>query len=225
MSQPTLQAVCPARVEIRPDVWLDSRLALWIADLRILVIADLHWGYAASHRAHGNLLPVWGDAEIAQRLNALIADYRPAEMIWLGDSLHTLAGPDGANDFLQSCAVQVTIVSGNHDARWNRAKDRFSVSRANYFFHHGDKPREVPADAIELIGHHHPAVLWYDGAGTRLKMPALVAGPRRWVLPAFSPWAGGVPWISNLDGETIYAIGSKRIFTVPRAREQKGPSQ
>jgi uncharacterized protein len=138
--------------------------------------------------------------------------------------LHTLAGPDGANDFLQSCSVPVTIISGNHDARWHRAKDRFCVARGNYFFHHGDKPREVPTASIELIGHHHPAVSWSDGAGTSLKMPALIVSPRRLVLPAFSPWAGGVTWISNAAGETVYAIGSKRIFTVPHAREQKDPS-
>jgi metallophosphoesterase superfamily enzyme len=225
MSQPSLQAVCPARIELRPDIWLDSRLALWLAELRILVVADLHWGYAASHRVQGNLLPAWGDAEITSRLRALITDYEPAEMIWLGDSLHTLVGSDGANNFLQTCEVPVSIVSGNHDARWNRAKDRFSVLRSNYFFHHGDQPRARPAETIEIIGHHHPAVAWYDGAGTRLKMPALIMSPHRLVLPAFSPWAAGVPWISNANGETIYAITPKRIFTVPRAQEQKGPTQ
>ena len=218
-----LQTQCPPRVEIRRDIWLDARLALWLAELRILVVADLHWGYAASHRVQGNLLPAWGDADIARRLNSLIADYDPVEMIWLGDSLHTLAGPDAASDFLRASPIPVTIVSGNHDARWSRAKGRATVMRSSFFLHHGDRTPEVPAGALEIVGHHHPAIAWKDGAGMRLKLPALVAAPRRLVLPAFSPWAGGVPWKTLAPDETVYAIGSKRIFTVPRAHDQKGP--
>jgi metallophosphoesterase superfamily enzyme len=223
MSTATSQTQCPPRVEIRRDIWLDGRLAIWLEELRILVVSDLHWGYAASHRSEGNLLPAWGDAEIARRLNSLLVDYQPQEMIWLGDSLHTLAGSDSATDFLESASIPVTIVSGNLDARWIRARDRISVSRSPYFFHHGDQVVEVPPDSLEIIGHHHPAVSWQDGAGTRLKLPALVTSPRRLILPAFSPWAGGVPWNFGDARETIYAIGSKRIFTVPQPRDQKGP--
>jgi metallophosphoesterase superfamily enzyme len=81
----------------------------------------------------------------------------------------------------------------------------------------------VPAESCEIIGHLHPAVSWADGAGMRLKMPALVASARRLVLPAFSPWAAGVPWKKHAAGETIYAISAKRIFTVPHATAQKEP--
>ncbi|MDO8544149.1 MAG: hypothetical protein Q7S40_27220 [Opitutaceae bacterium] len=44
-----------SRTEIRPQRWLDSRLALWIAAERLLVLAGLHWGHAARHRARGDL--------------------------------------------------------------------------------------------------------------------------------------------------------------------------
>ncbi|HWA87532.1 MAG TPA: metallophosphoesterase [Opitutus sp.] len=206
------------RLEILPGLWLDARLALWLAAPRLLVVADLHWGYAASHRAQGNLLPAWGDTVIAQRLGALIADYAPREMLWLGDSLHTLAGRASAEAFLAACTVPVTIVAGNHDARWSRAAGATAIRREQFFFHHGNQPRRAPADALEIIGHHHPAISWSDGAGARLKLPALVASARRLVLPAFSPWAAGVPW-EPAAGETIYAIGRKRIFAFASHRQ------
>jgi metallophosphoesterase superfamily enzyme len=208
----------PPRLEIRPDVWLDARLALWIASERILVVADLHWGYVESHRAQGNLLPAWGDGEIATRLRALIDDYQPAEMIWLGDSLHTLDGVGAANLFLRDAGVPVTIVSGNHDSKWSRAAGCHSVVRAKHFFHHGDRVQRVPEGLTEVIGHHHPAMLLHDGAGTRLKLPALVANERRLILPAFSPWAAGAPWRCESQDEVLYGIGAKRIFTLPCAR-------
>ena len=208
----------PPRTQIRPDVWVDARLALWLARSRTLVVADLHWGYAVSHRAQGNLLPMWGDVEIATRLDALITDYQPQEMLWLGDSLHALAGRAPAEAWLKTASVPVTILAGNHDRRWPVATTA-SLMRDGFFFHHGDQALAVPEAALEVIGHHHPAFSWYDGAGGRVKIPALVAGPRRLILPAFSPWAAGAPWNGQLAAdEVLWALTPKRVFAVDWTR-------
>ena len=208
-------------------------MALWIERTRLLVVSDLHWGYAASHQANGNLLPSWGDAELSARLDQLVGDYRPAEMIWLGDSLHTLDGRGPAERFLQASPVPITIVSGNHDRRWKVRRPRrpaenpsegddwrelpASLSREGFFFHHGHLPLTVPNGVLEITGHHHPAVAWNDGAGGRVKLPALVASHRRLILPAFSPWAAGSTWNTLLEhDERLFAIAPKRIFAVSR---------
>lgn len=217
----------PGRIalEFLPHHWIDARLALWLATPRLLVVADLHWGYVETHRARGNLLPAWGDADIARRLASLIADYQPAEMIWLGDSLHSLDGRRAADDFLRSTQLPVTVIGGNHDARWSHAQNRTSLIRPPYYFHHGDRPaaHPIPANHIEIIGHFHPALAFSDGAGTRLKLPALVASPRRFILPAFSPWAAGTPWHPEFPDEILYGLGTKRIFTVSPTLHQKEP--
>lgn len=214
--------------EILPGVWLDSRLALWLARYRLLVVADLHWGYAASHQAQGNLLPAWGDDELARRLHGLIEDYRPVEMIWLGDSLHTLEGRAPAEQFLRSNTTPTTILAGNHDRRWkinlvgtggNDEQPGLATSctRGDFFFHHGHLALPTPTDCMEITGHHHPALAWSDGAGGRLKLPALVASSRRLILPAFSPWAAGAAWNPLLAAdETLFAVAPKRIFAVSR---------
>ncbi|MDB6169940.1 MAG: metallophosphoesterase [Verrucomicrobia bacterium] len=206
----------PPPTLIRPDLWLDNRRALWLPRPRLLVVADLHWGYAVSHRTQGNLLPLWGDDEIAARLASLIADYRPAEMVWLGDSLHALPGRASAERFLAEPANPATLVlAGNHDVRWTRATE-LCVCRDGYFFHHGNADHAVPEGCLEIVGHHHPAVTWYDGAGGRLKLPALVDGPRRLIMPAFSPWAAGTPWNSlRAPDETLWGIAPNRIFRLP----------
>jgi putative SbcD/Mre11-related phosphoesterase len=213
----------PPRLEVRPDVWIDGRLALWLAVPRVLVIADLHWGYAVSHRARGNLLPAWGDAEIAARLRSLIDDYQPREMIWLGDSLHTLEGRQTADEFLRTTSLPITLVSGNHDARWARIGGVTSLQRENFLLHHGDRVEEIPPGATEIVGHFHPALAWSDSAGTSLKVPALVVSERRLVLPAFSPWSAGSPWPLGKSDEVVYGIGTKRIFTVSPSVHQKEP--
>jgi metallophosphoesterase superfamily enzyme len=219
---PVARSSAPAtliQTEILPGIWLDARLALWIAAERTLVIADLHWGYAASHRARGNLLPLWGDGDIEARLHGLLATYQPAEMIWLGDVVHAAEGAARVESFLRSAPLPITLVAGNHDRRWRGATAK-SVTRGRYFFHHGDDSAlAVPTGALEVIGHHHPAVSWSDHAGTHVKLPALVASAQRLVLPAFSPWAAGTPWIGNPEHhETLWAVAPTRIFSVPSAR-------
>jgi metallophosphoesterase superfamily enzyme len=208
----------PPTIEIRPDVWIDARRALWLSALRVLVVADLHWGYAATHRARGNLLPEWGDEDIAARLRTLLEDYRPAEMIWLGDSLHGLPGRGAAEHFIDTLPeTPIAVVAGNHDARWRRASGK-SLSRGGFFLHHGDRKLEVPKGLVEIIGHLHPAVRWGDGAGGNLRLPALVDAPGRLVLPAFSPWSAGRPWNASLrPGESLWGVASRRIFHLPHA--------
>jgi uncharacterized protein len=214
--------------EIQPGIWLDSRLAVWFSAERLLVIADLHWGYVASHRARGNLLPWWGDDEIEARLRSLIETYQPAEMLWLGDVVHAAEGGARAEAFVRDARVPITLVAGNHDRRWRPvlrngamtptpASPLRSVARGKYFFHHGDVALSVPDGSIEVVGHHHPAIGWWDGAGGNVKLPALIASPRRLVLPAFSPWAAGTPWMrTDADVESLWAIAPSRIFPVPR---------
>lgn len=212
----------PVRAEIQPGVWLDSRLALWLAMERVLVVADLHWGYVASHRARGNLLPWWGDEEIEQRLRGLLRDYHPAEMIWLGDVVHAAEGGARAEAFLRESPVPIVLITGNHDRRW-RSAGVPSATRGNYYFHHGDASPALPPRCIEVIGHHHPAVSWGDGAGSRLKLPAAVVSARRFVLPAFSPWAAGTPWSMKSNGsESLWAVAPTRIFALPRSSAVSG---
>ncbi len=208
--------------QIQRGLWLDSRRAVFFEALGILAVADLHWGYAASHQSAGNLLPSWGDDEIARNLAGLMEDYQPGEMIWLGDSLHALAGRKPAEDFLRACNVPVVLLPGNHDRKWRVAKEK-SATRGGYFFHHGDVPQDVPPQSVEVIGHFHPAFSWYDGAGGRVKLPGLVQGPRKIILPAFSPWAAGTPWNSSLaEDDQLWVIAPRRIFPVTPELLRKG---
>jgi metallophosphoesterase superfamily enzyme len=52
-----------------------------------------------------------------------------------------------------------------------------------------------------VIGHWHPAVRIYDSAGAGRKLPAFLASAGVTVLPAFSPFAGGVEYGRDLPDE------------------------
>ena len=206
---------------IAPDVRFDTRLALYLEATRSLIVADLHWGYAESHRAAGNLFPAWGDDILESTLRALLVDYAPAELVWLGDSLHTARSAPvsraRAEAFIATSPVPVRVVAGNHDARWPLAS-RDPLLRDRFILHHGDCVVENPYKLVEVIGHHHPAYLHRDGAGTRLKLPALVQSPALLILPAFSPWAAGTAWNDRLaPDETLWAASPRRLVPIRRS--------
>ncbi len=203
--------------EIAPGCWLAAERALYLMEEKTLVVADIHWGYAHSHRQAGNLLPLWGNEEIARRLRCLLRRYSPARMIWLGDSLHTPASADFAESFLAEWpAVECVVIEGNHDRGWPRAAQA-EYGLGPYLFHHGHRERPMTGEQIEVIGHLHPAITWSDGAGLRLRVPALVQGPRRLVLPSFSAWSAGASWNGRASAdETLWMISPRKVWALPR---------
>lgn len=201
-------------VEIRAGVRLSNGPALFLESARAIIVADVHWGYAFTQRTAGRLVPQWGDEDITRRLDALIAFYAPRQLIIAGDIVHGPPGVLAAGRYLERVApsLEVFLVGGNHDRR-SQLPSVDSHELPDAFIHHGDTPRSIPTGKLEIVGHHHPAFAWNDGAGTALKLPALVDGPHRLILPAFSPWAAGVPWNLRLrPGEKLWAISARRIF-------------
>jgi DNA ligase-associated metallophosphoesterase len=208
-----------SRVAVAPDVLLDGRLALVHERERWLAVADLHFGYELSQRAAGRLMPLWGMSSIEERLLRLLEDYRPRKLIIVGDLVHdkVSAGEAAALLVRLRARCELIAVAGNHDRHIARMID--VVPRwesVEFVFHHGDCEADEP-QRIQIIGHHHPAAAVTDGAGLRLKSPAFVQQARCWILPAFSPWAGGVVWPD--DGESrIWLCTPERILRVDRNR-------
>jgi DNA ligase-associated metallophosphoesterase len=200
---------------IAPNVFLDGRLALFHEVERWLAVADLHFGYELSQRAAGRLMPMWGMTSIEERLVELIDDYQPRQLIIAGDLVHDQTSGNAAAALLarlrKRCAV--IALAGNHDRHISRAiylLPRWETP--GFIFQHGDcEPEET--DRIQVIGHYHPAATIRDGAGLRLKFPAFIQQERCWILPAFSPWAGGVVWADD-GGSRIWLCSPRRILRI-----------
>jgi metallophosphoesterase superfamily enzyme len=209
-------------VPVSPGVVLDSRLALIHREQGWLAVADVHYGFSEAMRASGGLFPVWGDAPVEERLAALCADYGPETLIINGDLVHGRVRREVFGGFLERLAAlapRVVLVGGNHDRSPTVRAAGFVESYAapGFFFHHGHLELAVPEGCVEVTGHFHPAVTLRDGAGLRLKLPAFIAeqgaGRTRWILPAFSPWAGGAVWEDGADCVTQrWICGPRRIL-------------
>ena len=226
----------PVVAVVHNDVLLDSRRALVHATQRWMAVADIHFGYEVHRARQGAMLPDFGMPQIEETLLALLADHLPRRLILVGDIMDG-TGSAGETlkllETLQPHVPEIICILGNHDRPALRKNWPFvDVHReSGFLFSHGHHFKAVEndasaADAVHITGHEHPAVALSDGAGLRLKLPALVReqlspSRERWLLPAFSPWAAGGAYKSaNIIEQWICAPG--RVWRLDEAiREAK----
>jgi putative SbcD/Mre11-related phosphoesterase len=206
-----------ARCFITPDLVLDSRLALFHRSERWLAVADLHYGYEISQRQRGYLFPFWGMQTIEDRLRELVRDYTPASLVLVGDIVHSGVVETEAMRFLADLArlgPDLLLVRGNHDRGLRQLKLQNSIVVGSHLFHHGHLLTDCVPNTMQIIGHFHPSWIFADGAGNRLRLPALVRVANQIVLPAFSPWAAGGRLTLQAPAE-LWACSKNRVFRVP----------
>src|SRR3954471_10055939 len=143
-----------SRAEIARNVVLDGRFALFHKPERWLAVADLHFGYELSQRAAGNLFPLWGMQTIEARLLELISDYRPEQLILVGDLVHNRAGAQELGKLLERLSAKcgVIMVAGNHDRQLREFEMRETWETKRFHFHHGHCAAAVEKK-VQIIGH------------------------------------------------------------------------
>jgi metallophosphoesterase superfamily enzyme len=154
----------------------------------------------------------------------LLDEYQPRQLIILGDLVHDAASATAASELLarlrQRC--EVTALTGNHDRHVARVIEfALSWETPEFIFQHGHCESEE-TKRIRIIGHHHPAASINDGAGLRLKFPAFIQQEGCWILPAFSPWAGGVAWPDD-GASSIWLCTPRRVLRIDRNRAAASP--
>ena len=215
-----------ATAKVAPDVLLDSRRALMHTRQGWLAVADIHFGYESVRRQQGALLPDWGMPQCEETLRDLISHHRPKRLILVGDIMD---GKSSAKetaallDRLATLVAEIVCILGNHDkAALKKAWQFVETHREESFaFSHGHQWKATLQNLGEtvthIIGHEHPAVDFSDGAGLRLKLPALVQEQvneqtQRWVLPAFSPWAAGGALKQTHKRLALWACAPTRVW-------------
>jgi len=232
-------------MELFPGLHIDPRRAAWLVHSRTLIISDLHLGYSWAQRRRGLLLPLEGDATLIADITGLIAAYSPETLVLLGDIVHASVPLQSLKNSLThlfneiEARCQLRLVLGNHDSGLpellqsigHSAPTAESILSDGWCLTHGHRfpelltpPIESPAPLKYLIGHEHPAFELTDSFQTKHRVPCFLAGPQLVIIPAFSPWAAGVPYgpgpmlgaIANMHAvnEIIACIGP-RLLKIP----------
>ena len=230
-------------LEFLLGVVFDARRAVYFREHELLAVADLHLGYAWTHRAQGQLMPVAPKDNALDRLRALIADYKPARLVLLGDIVHRALPVPALLDELRAllsvadseCKCELILLAGNHDRKLQQLLKELgakNVLRTEYragenIFLHGDKPATQPATRY-VIGHEHPAISIGDGVATSRKFPCFLIAENVLTLPSFSSWSAHTPipfyeFMSPIARsarfQTALAILGDRLLPVPLGKK------
>jgi metallophosphoesterase superfamily enzyme len=199
------QAAAPI-VELAQGVSALAPGLLWLHGSKPLVAADVHFAY---EDVIGAALPAWSIAESVSTLLIAAQRMQAREIVLLGDVIHGARMSEGAAravreglDTLRATA-QLTLVAGNHEGRTRGSavlgETVESVERDGWLLLHGDKPSLQRS----IIGHLHPSLALGGGATA----PAFLASARVVVLPALTPYSGGLDVLSDDCLRALHGFG------------------
>ena len=205
---------------------LASRAALWDAR-RWLIVADAHFGKAATFRARGVPVPHGTTLETLARLDAAIAATQPTSLVFLGDLFHAAEAHAAATlSALRAwrrsrAALEIVLVEGNHDLKAGAPPADLGIRIEQEpwgvdglaLCHHPQFVRGAHA----VAGHLHPAVRISGRADDGVRLPCFWVRDGLTVLPAFGSFTGGAR-IDREDGDRVVAIGDDRLYEIPPLR-------
>jgi uncharacterized protein len=204
--------------------------ALYWAEERLLLVADLHLEKGSAFAKRGVLLPPYDTASTLSRLARLVEHYAPRVVVALGDSFHDDHGPLRMSDLdriklkgLQRGRDWVWI-AGNHDPDLPRdVGGRFAdvLAIGGLTFRH--EPSEQAQNG-EIAGHLHP-VARVAQRGRAVSRRCFATDGQRLVMPAFGAYAGGLNVrdraIVGLFGTlafTAHMLGAQRLYAITAER-------
>lgn len=179
--------------------------AVYIEDLNILAVADLHVGYEASLIGAGFLISRAEKLEIIKNFKEIF-DFlikrkkKIKEIVICGDLKHKFGGFSleewkEVKEILKFLSEhgKIILLRGNHDEYLEALEDRYEVrdyyKKNKVCFVHGDKLYKECLDAeIIIVGHFHPVIKLREGAKTESFKCFLIGkwkGKEIIILPAF----------------------------------------
>jgi len=206
------------------DLGLLADRALWWPARRVLFIADLHIGKAATYRALGQPVPGGTTQQNLARLDRLICTHQPQQLVFLGDFLHAAqARTPQVLAALQAWRAQhaqlaMTLVRGNHDSRAGDPPPALGIEVVNEphligpfaACHHP----QTHATHFVLAGHVHPVCTLHGRGRDRIRMPCFVSQDQQAILPAFGEFTGG--WqVEAAPGRRFYGVGGDAVWALP----------
>jgi DNA ligase-associated metallophosphoesterase len=188
-----------------------------------LIVADPHFGKAATFRAGGIFVPRGTTSAALTRLDGALARTGATRLIFLGDLLHAREGRSPETLRLvgewraSRPTLEVVLVRGNHDRSAGDPPVSSGIACVDppmldgpfAYAHH---PR-VAERSFVLAGHIHPAVR-LRGPGRQFeRLPCFWVRPTMAVLPAFGDFTG-LGDIELEDGDRVFAVADGSVVPV-----------
>ncbi len=200
---------------------LPEKALLWPRE-KMLIIADIHFGKAASFRAAGVPVPRGTTSENLAALDVLIEAHDVAHIMFLGDFLHARAAHASATVAAMLAwrarhpRLALTLVRGNHDRHAGDPAASLQIALVDEphtigpfaFCHHPD----LDTAGYALAGHIHPTFRLATRFDS-LRLPCFVVGGGRMILPSFGAFTGGFQ-MTRAPGDALYVSSGEAVHLV-----------
>jgi DNA ligase-associated metallophosphoesterase len=196
-----------------------ERAGYWVRRSTLLV-ADPHFGKAATFRAAGIPVPRGTTADGLSRLDALLARTGASRIVFLGDFLHAREGRAPATlDALRVWRdshgdVEMLVVRGNHDRHAGDAPPELGIPTIDgpvveppfVLAHH---PAVSDAGYV-FAGHLHPSVDLTGPGRQHARLPCFWLGAAGAVLPAFGDFTG-LSAVTPAVGDRVFVVAGSEV--------------
>ena len=176
---------------------LNAAAALYWPARGLLVVSDLHFEKSTFLAQHGSLIAPYDSQDTLDRLERLIAQYCPRELLLLGDSFHDRDAWQRLDTGLRArivalgqCVERIRWIEGNHDVALtghtlSPFEDAYVLD--NLRFSHEYTACDMP----QIIGHYHPKAS-VSVARTKLRGKCFLRTANVLIMPAFGSYTGGL---------------------------------
>jgi uncharacterized protein len=194
--------------------------ALYLDDLNILAIADVHIGKPEVFQQHGMWVPSELNKEDLGRISRLVKELQPESLYIIGDFIHDVKGltPDLMEEILawrNELDCSVVWLEGNHDRRvqphmleWSMVSAQ-SMTIENFVFSHEPSKPDKPGQIV-VSGHVHPTIV-LETDQDRLRLPCFVWEESQMILPSFGSFTGGADVQRHSNGRYFSVTGGEVI--------------
>jgi DNA ligase-associated metallophosphoesterase len=198
--------------------------ALFWEEQQLLVISDLHVGKSSHFRKNGLPVPREVGRSNFWRLSGLILDFRPREVLFLGDLSHSSHNKEW-NDFVDVRQnfeeIKFSLVPGNHDILDLEDYQKANIELlpevhqvgAFYFSHDQLAKEQIPLGVINVFGHIHPGVRMSGSGRQSLRLSCFYIYENQFVMPAFGDFTGK-HLIRPRKGSSVFVTTEKEVIPV-----------
>jgi DNA ligase-associated metallophosphoesterase len=209
-------------IEDEPVVLMPEH-ALVLPARKTVLVADAHFGKAATFRAGGIFVPRGTTSSTLARLEGALARTNATRVVFLGDLLHAREGRSPETLRLVAewrasrAALDVVLVRGNHDRAAGDPPESLGIAcvdaplleGAFAFTHH---PRVVEGH-YDIAGHVHPAVRLRGPGRQSERLPCFWMRNEGMVLPAFGDFTG-LGDVELAEGDRAFAVADGAVVEV-----------
>ncbi|MFC4701439.1 ligase-associated DNA damage response endonuclease PdeM [Glaciecola siphonariae] len=211
---------------------IDGRGVLYWPRHDLLIFSDLHFEKGSFLTQFAHPLPRFDTRETLKRMQLLIEQYRPKQVICLGDSFHDVnADKRLQQDDIETLNAMLNNVNkwmwvlGNHDPDIPQVLSGIRVPHVLIdgllFVHEPEELSSFLPDSAgttfepeillgQIVGHYHPKTS-YKVSQKRVTGKSFVIGKHMLLMPAFGKYTGGLSTDTTVI-KSLFPEGAPQIL-------------